>query len=103
MAAFVTGPVPERFTRDVTATPAEFERDLRKAWPPGIDTVATGHFRVRTDACVLDIRIEPAGVRRLGLFCLPVLSACYEFTMGGEGDRREILTRLDRAMQRGGG
>lgn len=103
MAAFITGPVPERFTRDISATSAEFERDLRKAWPAGIDKLAPGHFRLRGEACVLDVRIERAASRRLGLLCLPVLSASYEFTTGGEDARRELLTRLDRAMQRGGG
>ena len=31
--AFIAGPVPESFERRVTATPQEFARDLRQAWP----------------------------------------------------------------------
>ena len=31
--AFINGPVPESFERRVTATPQEFARDLRQAWP----------------------------------------------------------------------
>ncbi|WP_449191985.1 hypothetical protein [Thauera sp.] len=43
--AFINGPVPESFERRVTATPREFERDLRQAWPQvqgGADASASG-------------------------------------------------------------
>jgi hypothetical protein len=101
--AFITGPVPERFERELTATPAEFERDLRKAWPAGVDTVAPGHFRLHDGATRLDIHIEARGVRRLGLLELPLLAARYDFWGGDEPSRNRFLATLDRAMQRGGG
>jgi hypothetical protein len=49
------------------------------------------------------IDIEPAGVRRLGLFELPQLDVRYRFGPGDEATRRALLARLDRAMQKGGG
>lgn len=101
--AFITGPVPERFERELTATPAEFERDLRKAWPAGVDTIAPGHFRLHDGATRLDIHIAARGIRRLGLFELPILSARYEFSQGDASARHQLLAPLDRAMQRGGG
>ncbi|BAL23940.1 hypothetical protein [Azoarcus sp. KH32C] len=100
---FISGPVPERFEREVTATPAEFERDLRKAWPAGVECLAPGYFRLHFDAARLDIHVEPSGVRRLGLFKLPLLVVRYEFSGGDETLRRRFLAPLDRAMQRGGG
>lgn len=103
MAAFIHGPVPERFEREVGASPAEFERDLRQAWPAGVETVAPGHFRLDDGATRLDVRIEARGVRRLGLFELPVSTAHYDFAGGHEAARRRLLAALDRAMQRGGG
>lgn len=101
--AFINGPVPEALEREITATSAEFERDLRRAWPAGVETPAPGHFRIHDGDTRLDIRIEPRGLRRLGLFDLPVLAAHYRFTAADEPARRRLLATLDRAMQRGGG
>ncbi len=96
-------PLPERFEREVCATPREFERDLRMAWPAGVDSAGPGCFSLADGELHLEIRIEPRGVRRLGLFELPQLAASYRFTGGDEASRRRLLERLDRAMQRGGG
>jgi hypothetical protein len=101
--AFITGVVPESLVREITASPAEFERDLRKAWAAGVEQVTPGHLRLHDGGTRLDIHVEVRGVRRLGLFELPVLSARYHFSGGGEPDRRRLLATLDRAMQRGGG
>ena len=101
--AFIAGPVSEAFEREVSASPPQFERDLRKAWPAGVETVAPGHFRVQDGATRLDIEIEARGIRRLGLFELPLLAVRYRFSCGDEAARRRLLATLDRAMQRGGG
>lgn len=101
--AFITGPVPESFEREISASPAEFERDLRKAWAAGVELVAPAHYRLVTQAVRLDITIEVKGERRLGLLALPVIAARYAFTGGDAADRRRLLEPLDRAMQRGGG
>ncbi|NMF89120.1 hypothetical protein [Aromatoleum petrolei] len=101
--AFVNGPVAECFEREVTASPAEFERDLRKASPCAVETVAPHHFRLCVGPTRLDIHVVPRGVRRLGILQLQTLSVRYEFFGGTESDRRALLVPLDRAMQRGGG
>nr|WP_050414965.1 hypothetical protein [Azoarcus sp. CIB] len=100
---FISGPVPERFEREVTASPAEFERDLRKASPGAVEAVAPDHFRVSAGPTRLDIHVAARGVRRLGLLQLQTLCVRYEFSGGAESDRRALLVPLDRAMQRGGG
>lgn len=101
--AFVSGSVPERFEREVTASAAEFERDLRKAAPCAVEVVGPGHFRLCVGPTRLDIHVAARGVRRLGILQLQTLSVLYEFTGGTESDRRAVLVPLDRAMQRGGG
>lgn len=103
MTAFINGPVPEHFEREVAASPAEFERDLRKAWPAGVTSEEGGALRLSDGTLALTIRVEPNGVRRLGLLALPLLRARYDFDGGDEAMRRALLLRLDRAMQRGGG
>lgn len=100
--SFISGPVPASFEREVTASPAEFERDLRKAWPGQVERV--DHvFRLRDGDLRLDIAVQAIGVRRLGLFELPRVAVSYRFEGGDESARRRVLTALDRAMQRGGG
>lgn len=101
--AFISGPVPEAFEREVAASPREFERDLRKAWPAGVEQPGADHFRIVVAEIRLDIRVEPRGMRRLGLIELPRLWVSYHFCGGNEAARRRLLSSLDRAMQRGGG
>lgn len=100
---FIAGPVPGEFERTLTATAEGFERDLRQAWPQVRGSAAARTFVVEDASCVLQIDIEAAGVRRLGLFELPQLVAHYRFLRGDEPERRALLQRLDRAMQKGGG
>ena len=101
--AFINGPVPESFERRVTATAREFERDLRQAWPAVQGGAGPRDFRLQDGTQTLVIEVEPAGVRRLGLFELPQLIVRYRFGPGEEAARRALLVRLDRAMQKGGG
>ncbi|KAI5912796.1 hypothetical protein [Thauera sp. 2A1] len=101
--AFLSDVVPAAFERTLTATAHGFERDLRQAWPGATGSAAERSFAVEAGGCVLQIDIEPAGVRRLGLFELPQLIARYRFLRGDEAERRDLLRRLDRAMQKGGG
>ncbi|MCK2088801.1 hypothetical protein MXC99_11525 [Thauera aromatica] len=101
---FFSGPVPESFVRRMTATPAGFERELRMAWPALEGGAAQGRFRLRDGELVLEIEVEAAGVRRLGLLELPQLHVRYRFTVPGvEPARRALLSRLDNAMRKGGG
>jgi hypothetical protein len=97
------GPVPESFARRVTATPREFARDLRQAWPAAQGSAELQRFSLQDGLQSLVIEIEADGVRRLGAFALPQLIVRYRFAPGDEAARRALLTRLDRAMQKGGG
>ncbi|MDO9599264.1 MAG: hypothetical protein Q7J47_16220 [Azoarcus sp.] len=102
--AFINGPVPELVERLVTATPAQFERDLRAAWPAVTGSSAQGSLQLEhDDGQRLRIDLEVLPVRRLGLFVLPQLRAVYRFDGDEETARRRWLEILDRAMQKGGG
>ena len=101
--AVSNGPVPEFLERRVTATAPEFERDLRQAWPVVEGNAAALRFSLQDGVQALVIEIEPAGVRRLGLFELPQLIVRYRFGPGDEAARRALLARLARAKQKGGG
>lgn len=100
---FAKGPVPERIVREVASTPTAFERDLQKAWPAGVASQGNGVFRLVAGDLLLEVSIVPAGVRRIGLLALDLLEVTYRFTGADEPARRQLLTTLDRAMQRGGG
>lgn len=101
--AFINGPVPELVERLVTATPAQFERDLRAAWPAVSGSAARGTLSIEAGRLRLDIALEVLGVRRLGLFELPQLGVRYRFAGADESARRALLATLDRGMQKGGG
>lgn len=101
--AFINGPVPQALDREVAATPAEFERDLRKAWSGEIGARAPLQLALVDGDLELVIDLEPIEPRRIGLLTLPRLIARYRFSGGDEAARRRLLERLDRAMQRGGG
>lgn len=101
--AFLSDVVPTAFERTLTATPDSFERDLRQAWPTATGSAAERRFVVEDEASKLQVDVEPAGVRRLGRFELPQLTARYRFLRGDDAGRRDLLRRLDRAMQKGGG
>ena len=57
--AFIHGPVPESFERQVTATAREFERDLRQAWPAVQSGAETRRLSVQDGAQTLVIELEP--------------------------------------------
>ena len=101
--AFINGPVPEVLERELASSVAAFERDLRKAWSGEVTSPGTGRFRIDTGEVVLDIDVEAAGVRRIGLLALDLVRVRYRFSNGGEPARRALLARLDLGMQRGGG
>lgn len=103
MVAFIHGTVPERIERLVTATPAQFERDLRAVWPAVSGSAAKGMLSIEAGGLRLDIGLEAVGVRRIGLFELPQLCVRYCFSGADESARRTLLTALDRGMQKGGG
>lgn len=100
--AFIHGPVPEVFERLVSATPAQFERDLRAAWPAAAGCVGEG-LQVSDGGADLFLTMEVLPVRRIGLFALPQLCVRYRFVAGDAAARGRLLARLDLGMQKGGG
>lgn len=100
--AFINGPVQEIVERLVTATPAEFERDLRAAWAK-VSCPAPGRLLLVDGEQRLTLELQVLPVRKLGLFELPQLQVRYCFEGGDEPARRSWLAKLDRSMQKGGG
>jgi hypothetical protein len=90
------------FVRDVTSTAAEFDASLRQAAVGRLEggfpsyRIAAGEVRLQIDAV-------PGAERRIALVRLPTLIVTYRFTAGSRAAQEALLTRLDRAMHRGGG
>ena len=96
-------PVPATFSREVSAGPAHFVRDLRQAWPSAMVSDDGLTVSLEQEALRLHIELEPISPRQIGALCLPRLIARYRFEGADAPARARMLTRLDLAMQRGGG
>lgn len=88
--------------RDVTSTPAEFDASLRQA-AAGCLEGRFPSYRVEVGEVRLQIDIAPGAERRIALMRLPTLIVTYRFLTGSRVAQEALLTRLDRAMHRGGG
>lgn len=88
--------------RDMAATPAEFARALRLAFPAAVLT-CRGRWRIDTEMAGLEIATIELPPRVIALLRLPRLQVCMRFTHGTASARATLLAHLDRAMQRGGG
>ncbi|MEJ2455582.1 MAG: hypothetical protein P8103_15695 [Candidatus Thiodiazotropha sp.] len=97
------GVPPDRLEREMAATQQEFEHGLNLGVPGNWIATAEDHYRILQDGVQLDITILSRSERRIGALTLPLLSVAYAFSAGSPQQRRRLLTRLDRAMQRGGG
>lgn len=97
-------PDPEGIVdREVTATPAQFERDLRATWPAVSGSADAGRLVLTDGPRSLQLELRPGGMRRIGLLELPRLMVRYRFGGGSAEDHRRWLAILDRGMQKGGG
>lgn len=90
------------FVRDVTSTPAEFDASLRQA-AAGCLEGSFPSYRIADGEVRLQIDVVPGAERRIALVRLPTLIVTYRFTGGSRAAQESLLTRLDRAMHRGGG
>ena len=90
------------FVRDVTSTPAEFDASLRQA-AAGCLEGRFPSYQVVGGEVRLQIDVVPGAERRIALVRLPTLIVTYRFTAGSRAAQEALLTRLDRAMHRGGG
>lgn len=94
---------PDGFTREVGATPAEFERGLRLALPEGVTAPRPLVLHAVRGGVSLQVALTVMPERRIGLFRIPVLLARFCFTAGEREARMALLAHIDHAMQRGGG
>lgn len=90
------------FVRDVTSTPAEFDASLRQAAAGSLEG-GLPSYRIADGEVQLHIDVVPGAERRIALVRLPTLIVTYRFTAGSHAAQEALLTRLDRAMHRGGG
>lgn len=102
MAAF-RPPSLEVFSREVGATPEEFARSLHAAHPGAVEIIAPNTYRLTDGDVVLEVAAQPLPARQLGQFSLPVLNVRYRFVSGDHVRRADLIARIDRSMQRGGG
>jgi hypothetical protein len=88
--------------RQVTATAGEFARGLETAFPSGLSGGPLS-FRAESAGAAMEIQLAAAAERRIGGLALPCLSVRIRFTAGSPEAQADLLARMDRAMQRGGG
>jgi hypothetical protein len=89
--------------REMAATPQEFMHGLRQAFPDGVDVLGEGRVRAVHGGACLDIAYSVLPPRVIALLRLPRLQVSLCFTAGTPAQQQALLTRMDLAMQRGGG
>ncbi len=92
----------ELLERQVSATPAEFARGLRYAFPDAVQSGPLG-YRVSRDGATLDIDAEPGPALVIAGLSLPTLRVRLHFRAGDAQARARLLAYLDLATHRGGG
>jgi hypothetical protein len=91
-----------KLEREVSASPEEFLRGLRAAFP-GRVTEAPGGVSVDGSGAVMEIALVAGPPRAIALLRLPTLRVMIRFTAGTPAQQSRMLARMDRAMHRGGG
>jgi hypothetical protein len=93
-------PHDQAIDRDISATREEFARGVRAAFP---DARATPEgWQVEHGGAKADISLSPLSDLVIALLRLP-RHRCRIRLDGPGADRKELLDRLDRYQQRGGG
>jgi len=88
--------------REISASPAEFARGLREAFP----AESSGGplvFQVQAPDASMEIELVPGPTRTLASLRLPTLTAHIRFLSGTPTGQHRLLRHMDLAMQRGGG
>lgn len=98
-----TADVPPRvIEREMTATPDEFERGLRSAFPDAVEG-GQGRFRASYRGTLMEIESTPQPPRVIAHLALPVLAVSLRFPTAGAAERAAMLAWLDLVTHRGGG
>lgn len=92
----------EILVRDMATTEQAFRSGLAFAFPQGV-TEHNSAFNIVHAGAAMEIRIAPLPPRVIALLRLPRLEVRIRFTSGTMEQQQAMLTRMDRAMQRGGG
>ncbi|MCU7845382.1 MAG: hypothetical protein KZQ93_16250 [Candidatus Thiodiazotropha sp. (ex Monitilora ramsayi)] len=97
------GEVLERFERELGANISEFEHGLNLGVPGKWDSPSACLYRIQYEGVELEIEILSQGERSIASLTLPLLKVAYTFRSGSKEQRLALLSRMDLAMQRGGG
>jgi len=92
----------EILVRDMATTEQEFRSALAFAFPQGV-TESDGVLLVAHAGAAMEISLAPLPPRVIALLRLPRIEVRIRFTAGTTEQQQAMLTRMDRAMQRGGG
>jgi hypothetical protein len=88
--------------RELYASPAEFLRGLRSAFPDAVEG-GTLSFRVRRGGAAMEIGVTPGPDLAIAGLRLPSIRVRMRFTEGDALARARLLAYLDLATHRGGG
>jgi hypothetical protein len=89
-------------TREVSATPSEYARGLRLAFPVGLSGGPL-EFQVSDGGVKMEIALVVGPERRIALLRLPTLMVQIRFVSGDPVACERVLKHMDLAMRRGGG
>lgn len=96
-------PAPPRVVeREMTATPDEFERGLRTAFPDAVEG-GPRRFNATYRGTLMELELEPRAPRVIARLALPVLAVTIRFPTAGAAERTAMLAWLDLVTHRGGG
>lgn len=84
------------------STPAEFRRAMRHAFGNAVREEASG-LLLAGERATLHLALGSEQARQIGALQLPVLRVEITIREGDESSASELLNRVDRATQRGGG
>jgi hypothetical protein len=91
--------------REISATPAEFERGVRAAFSDArVNSLAGAtQWELAWQTARARVELSPIPELRIGGLCLPRLRCVINLSGPDDQHRQNLLQRLDRYQQRGGG
>lgn len=92
----------ETLEREISASPQEYCRGVRLAFPGQVAEHGTT-LRVEDGKATMEIVLTAVAPRALGALALPALKVTIRFSGGTRQQRQALLARMDMATQRGGG